>query len=952
MSALVRPQATDPGLRVDLTALVDSIPEAVTVWSVDDGGPDDFRLVYANQMAGTVLGSALPHIGQAAPDELGDAVDFAYWRSVLADGVPRHQSGIRVGVDPSLALEAHVYPGAPGRVTVVFENVSAKEMAGASAEIFDQVGDAIFIAGLDGQITSVNTAALTLTGWERDGLCGLNFLELVAPESVGSVAEALSSLLDGGPPQRIQIKGIRKDGSLVDVELSGSLLKEDGQPTALVGIVRDVSEREALQSELHHQAFHDPLTGLPNRALFLDRLGHALARSERSATPVVVLLLDLFDFKAVNDTLGHPAGDRVLVALAGRLESALRADDTVARLGGDEFAFILDSDGALTAARRILDSVAGSLENGAGPGAITGTLGIAFAEKGSTVESLVRDADTALYAAKAVGPGTFRVFDKELRESLLRREWILTALAETIERGEMNVHYQPILSLSDGTVVGVEALARWHHSGESVGPDEFVPLAEACGLIIPLGRAVLRRAVDDAARWRAQEPRCLPAGIFVNVSPAELTAEDYAATVLETLRAAGLSTGDLTLEMTERLLPDLGDARVRANISDLAANGVRFALDDFGTGYSGLASLKLLPLSYVKIDRQFIDAIDGRESLAPVTRASLALGKTLGLTVIAEGVETPEQLSYLREIGCDEAQGFLLGRPQDAASIATAIAGDSEEPLKRLPPPTAPLRSREAAVPATPADERERLEALWSYHVLDSAAEADFDSITRLAASICQTPMAFVSLVDAHREFFKAAVGTDLREAPRDTSFCGHAILERSIFLIPDALEDPRFATNPNVMGGTGVRFYAGVPLVTPTGHTIGELCVKDTQPRILTAQQQEALETLAGCVVAQLELRKTRAVFPLRPADRALRRRSRRRPPLVAMEAVGIEPTSSESDEGSRAVEDSDGSEKPRLGPNDGHEVDRIDDDPRSQRGPSVETPTQPEVAGDEPAG
>jgi EAL domain-containing protein (putative c-di-GMP-specific phosphodiesterase class I) len=439
----------------------------------------------------------------------------------------------------------------------------------------------------------------------------------------------------------------------------------------------------------------------------------------------------------------------------------------------------------------------------------------------------------------------------------------VTAIAQVIARREMNVYYQPIASLADGTVVAVEALARWPRTGELVRPAEFVPLAETHGLITELGRHVLRRAVADAARWRAAAPCCLPGGIFINVSAIELTDPDYLPTMRDALTAGGLSATDLTLELTEGTLPDLNDARFTANVAGLAAAGIRFALDDFGTGYSGLASLKRLPLSYIKIDRQFIAAIVGRDALAPVTRASLGLGKALGLTVIAEGVETPEQLDYLRGIGCDQAQGFLLGRPQDADSILASVARDSGTSRKRVRPPVRRLLGSTETVPAVPVDEQERLEALWSYHVLDSPPEAEFDSIARLAASICETPMAFVSLVDAHREFFKAAIGTDLREAPRDTSFCGHAILEPSIFLVSDALTDARFATNPNVIRGPRVRFYAGAPLITPSGYTIGELCVKDTKPRIFTAQQREALETLGRCVVVQLELRRSRAVFP-----------------------------------------------------------------------------------------
>lgn len=782
-------------------------------------------------------------------------------------------------------LLSNLYPirveGEVTRVGVIVFDITEEELAKRASrvsdqryhQLFDQVGDAVFLADLEGQLTSMNDAALLLTGYDRDELVHSSLFDLVVPDSEELVREAITTAFMRGSTERVQMKLARKDGRLVDVEVSGRILEEDGRPHGIVGIARDVSEREALQSQLRHQAFHDSLTGLPNRPLFLDRLGQALARSERSGSQLGVLILDLDDFKTLNDTHGHPAGDSLLMAIAPRLEKALRASDTAARLGGDEFACILeDMDGRFDAdatARRILAAVAEPIETPAGPHKASASLGIALATNGATVDSLLRDADTAMYKAKRNGKGSFDVYNESIREALIRENAILTSLEEALERGDLNVHYQPIVSVFDNTVIGVEALARWPEGNGPVSPSEFIPLAEANGMIVPFGRYVLRQALADMARWRRENAASLPDGIFVNVSSHELARQNYARGVIEALDAEGLAPNDLTLELTERGFLDVADQALSTNLAQLSSLGIRLALDDFGTGYSGLASLKRFPLSHLKIDREFIAAIDRADAPAPVTRATVGLGKTLGMTVIAEGVETQEQLDYLRRIGCDAAQGFLLGRPQAADTISALIAAHTEPPhtaATRARP--SPQRASHRTTPAVPPDEEERLEALWSYHVLDSDREPDFDAITQLAAAICETPMAFVSLVDRDREFFKAAVGSDQREAPRDTSFCGHAILEDSIFVVPDTLEDSRFATNPNVIGGPRLRFYAGVPLTTPDGHTIGELCVKDTKPRALTPQQREALEILARQVIAQLERRKLTATTLTAHAD------------------------------------------------------------------------------------
>lgn len=428
---------------------------------------------------------------------------------------------------------------------------------------------------------------------------------------------------------------------------------------------------------------------------------------------------------------------------------------------------------------------------------------------------------------------------------------------------EFEVHYQPIVAIADGHILAVEALVRWRHPRRGyIAADAFVPLAEKSLRIVRLGQHVLERSCRQLAAWRAEVSDAVPYGILVNVSPRELTQAGYLRFLDATLAANSLVPTDIGIELTERVFIDERKTLVN-NVAGLGARGHRLVLDDFGTGYSALSSLQRFPFSALKIDRFFIGSIESPDDEAPIVRAIVALGHTLGLLVIAEGVETPTQLTYLRRLGCDAAQGFLLGRPQPAGGITPLLVArpEAEESPERNDHPRRWRRAR--AVPSSgmapiPTDDAERVAALHSYGVLEAGPQRQFDELARLAAEICQVPMAFVSLVESDREFFLSAVGSELTESPRDVSFCGHTIVQdEDVFVIPDALQDRRFAQNPNVLGGPQVRFYAGVPLVMRDGYALGALCVKDIVPRTLSERQLEGLRVLGGQVVAQLELKR-----------------------------------------------------------------------------------------------
>jgi diguanylate cyclase len=454
------------------------------------------------------------------------------------------------------------------------------------------------------------------------------------------------------------------------------------------GVLRaSLSERDALAAQLEHQAFHDSLTDLANRALFNDRVRHAMARARRDGGGPAVLFLDLDDFKVVNDNLGHGAGDRLLREVAARLRSCLREHDTVGRLGGDEFA-ILAEDTDLATARRLAERVIATLAAPfplvGGQVTIRASIGIAVDERQTLDDAqLLRNADIAMYAAKSRGKGTYEVFQGSMLRSVRDRHDITAALEGAIERRELVVHYQPIVDLHSGRVAGAEALVRWPRPDRGlVPPAEFIPVAEETGLVVEIDRFVLRQACRQMAGWTAKAGPLL---LHVNLSANHLLRSDLAANVAAALRDSGLSPDCLALEITESvLMHDLELGVVR--LHELKRLGVHLAIDDFGTGYSSLAYLRQMPIDAVKIDKSFVDGVAGGPEDSAVARAIIALAATLHLDTVAEGVEEPEQAAALAELGCHLAQGYHFSRPVPAADMGR-LAGrpaNGQQPVAGL----------------------------------------------------------------------------------------------------------------------------------------------------------------------------------------------------------------------------------------------------------------------------
>ena len=475
-----------------------------------------------------------------------------------------------------------------------------------------------------------------------------------------------------------ELRVVFADGSFVDKLVSATPMRDpSGAVVGAVGAAVDISDRKAAEERIRHMALHDALTGLPNRLLFHDRLAQALALARRRGERVGVMLLDLDQFKEVNDSLGHGAGDALLREVATRLRGIARASDTWARLGGDEFALVQEGldelDGADQMARRVLAALRAPFQVEEHELDIGASLGITlFPDDGETPAQLLRNADVALYRAKATGRGRFEAYRAELDRDLRENRRLQRGLRHALEEDGLELVYQPIFDLQGRKLAKVEALIRWRQSsGEQVAPGAFIPIAEASGLIHPLGGWALRTACRQAVAWRAMGR---PVKVAVNVSAAQLRQAEFAKAVQDAMGTTGLEPGLLELELTESVFLDPSKEQIHDTLRRLAELGVTLTIDDFGTGYSSLAYLKHFPFDEVKLDSLFVADIGRVEDAGSFAAALVKLAHSLGKRVTAEGVETKEQLAFLREQGCDAAQGYLLARPGPAEGVVRLLA--------------------------------------------------------------------------------------------------------------------------------------------------------------------------------------------------------------------------------------------------------------------------------------
>ena len=536
--------------------------------------------------------------------------------------------------------------------------------------LVQDTSDAILIIGDDGKVRYATPSATSIFG--DVGVEGAYLWDLVKERERNEVIRALTRMREqaGRISYYEDMRITRRDGVGVQVQVRCSDLRRDSTVGGLVLTLRDVTAQRQLEAELKHRAFHDALTGLPNRLLFQDRAADGLARTQRDGTTAGVLFVDLDDFKVVNDTMGHSVGDELLVAAGIRLSLVVRDFDTVARLGGDEFALLIedvaDSAAVDAFAERVVQAFGEPFALADGSVVSTATVGVATTQDSADVDELLRHADLALYAAKAAGKRQWRRYQPVLSAGMVRRREVQAALEDAVRNSAFTVAYQPIVSLVDGEIAGFEALVRWPHpQWGMMQPGQFIELAEETGHIVPLGSWVLGQAAADIVQWTRRARREAPLYVSVNVSARQFRDPGFVGGVRRVLAATGLAPSALMLELTESVL--LGrDDRIHSDLMELKAIGVKLAIDDFGTGYSSLSYLRELPIDVLKIDKSFVDGIGTSQQRLALVEGIIRIAGTLDLNVIAEGIETEIQRDLLVSMGCQFGQGYLLAMPVEA----------------------------------------------------------------------------------------------------------------------------------------------------------------------------------------------------------------------------------------------------------------------------------------------
>jgi diguanylate cyclase (GGDEF)-like protein/PAS domain S-box-containing protein len=606
-------------------------------------------------------------------------------RGLLVTSHPDHNPG-RAEVASLQALATHVSLALES--AALTEEVLRRSGESRLSSLVQHASDLITVIDSEGIVVYQSPSIERVLGYSADEVVGGRFEQLLEAGQETRLLHLLADAPDyeGRDGELIECSLNHKEGTTRQFEILRTNLLHDETVGGIVLNGRDISERKEFERQLAHQAFHDPVTGLANRALFVERVRHAVARTRRDDEGVAVIFLDVDDFKTVNDSLGHAAGDQVLLEVAKRLESSIRASDTAARFGGDEFAVLLEDvrnvQEAADAADRILEAFNPPVRLSQKELSVRGSLGIAVAEDSSAdADELIRNADAAMYIAKREGKGGYRLFEPTMHEVVLARLELRADLQRALVNNEFELHYQPVVRLSDGSTCGVEALLRWRHPERGrVMPDEFIPFAEETGLIVPIGRWVLREGCRTGVLLQRAFPVSPPITMSINLSVKQLQHSDIVSDVRDALEESGLEPSCLTLEITETVMMADTDLAVE-RLNELRALGVRLAMDDFGTGYSSLSYLSRFPVDVLKMDRSFL-----REGATPeesgLASAVVALGRTLSLEVVAEGIEQHDQWTTLRDLGCGLGQGFYFARPMDVDSaleyLHAALGADGQ----------------------------------------------------------------------------------------------------------------------------------------------------------------------------------------------------------------------------------------------------------------------------------
>jgi diguanylate cyclase (GGDEF)-like protein/PAS domain S-box-containing protein len=638
-------------------------------------GTDPFGLVHDDDkvLAAVVLGRPVPQATQTEPIELRlvDATGQARWFEVLARDLSDEPE--------IMGLVVNCREISDRKET---EDKLARSEARFRA-LVEHSSDVVAVLDETGQITFVTASVTAMLGFSPEELIGSRLTDVLTGAERAKLHPLRDELLGTGadhrlPPSTVEVRVRARDGEWHTLDATLTDLRHEEAVGGLVVNVRDVTVNRALERDLHHQAVHDVLTGLGNRALFTHRLNEVLTH-RRANHLVANLFVELDDFKAVNDQLGHAMGDEVLITIAQRLRACLHPADTAARLGGDEFAVLVEApygeNVVATVAERILRTLREPITIHDREITVTASIGVALDTDATfSAEELMRNADMAMYLAKEQGKARYEVFEEGMHASVLERLELKADLAKAIETGQLHLVYQPIVSLQTGRITGVESLVRWDHPERGrIGPDQFIPLAEDTGLIVPLGRWVMEEACQQLRAWQLSLPTSVALSMSINLSVRQLQHDAIVDEVASTLGRFGLDPSTVALEITETML--MRDTELSRNrLHELREVGVSLAVDDFGTGYSSLGYIQRFPINLIKIDRSFVDALDTQQGSSVVVESMIALAQRLGVHVVAEGIERQEQLRMLQALGCDLGQGYHFSRPVEANELADLLA--------------------------------------------------------------------------------------------------------------------------------------------------------------------------------------------------------------------------------------------------------------------------------------